>query len=219
VQRGTEAVLQIDELPGVVIHGQVTRFSPSIRNQDRTMRVEVDLYNDSPQRYGRFRARAAATWLAGLGASTPLASALLGVGSDEVWSRDQRSRTDPFPLLPKVAGVGEAPRLLPGMSGYMRLNLRQFQNAYLLPSSAVFTRGGKPYILEVDREGVTRLLPVHVQVNDGKLARATVIVQEADPSRGQAEVLRELTGDETVLVSRQAEVGEGQEVRVELEPW
>ena len=90
------------------------------------------------------------------------------------------------------------------MSGYMRLNLQTFHDAYLIPSSAVFTRGGKPYLMEV-KDGGTHLLPVHVQVNDGKLAKVTVIEKEGDPSRGEPEVLRELTGDEVILLNRQTE--------------
>jgi multidrug resistance efflux pump len=219
VTRDTDAVLQIDELPGVVIRGKVTRFSPSIRSRDRTMRVEVDLYNDSAERYGRFESRTVASFLRGLGATTPLESTALAAVSRNYWSRHSRSKTDPFPMMPKLNGTETAPQLLPGMTGYMRLNLQRFKDSHLLPSSAVFTRGGKPYILEVDDEGLTHLLPVRVQVNDGKLAKVSVIVQEAVPAHGEAEVLRELTGEETIILNRQAEIGEGQEVRVSLEEW
>jgi multidrug resistance efflux pump len=214
----TEAVIQIDELPGVEIRGKVTRFAPSILNKDRTMRVEVDLYNDGSEKYHRFVARAVGSRLAGLAADSPLGLSALLAGGRDVWNRETKSDRDPLPTFPVVSGRQTAPQLIPGMSGYMRLNLHHFSNAYLLPSSAVFTRGGKPYLLQVE-EGVTHLLPVHVQYDDGKLAKVAVIEQEAMPSHGQPEVLRELTGHEVILLNRQEEVGEGQSVQVTLDNW
>jgi hypothetical protein len=104
------------------------------------------------------------------------------------------------------------------MSGYMRLELNQFANAYLVPSSAIFSRGGKPYLLEV-KDGISKLLPVRVQVNDGTLAKVSVIVRMKDVRGGDQEVLQELGGDEEIIASRQAEVGEGQTVQATLESW
>jgi multidrug resistance efflux pump len=226
VTKGTEAVIRIDELPGVTIRGKVTRASSSILNKDRTLRVEVDLFNGSPQRYGRLAARCANAWLAPLGAADPLQAATLSLASREAWSRDCRSLSDPFPMLPEVSGHGDEPvRLLPGMSGYMRLNLREFRDVSLIPASAVYSYGGKPYILvaEPDREekdvGVTRQLPVRVQVTDGKVSKVVVIVQEGDPLHGKPEKQRELSPDETVILSRQVEVGAGRKVRVTLQDW
>ena len=59
VNRDTDAVIQMNSLPGVEIHAKVTRFSPSLLNpeNDRTMRVEVDLYNGTIEQYKRFLAR------------------------------------------------------------------------------------------------------------------------------------------------------------------
>jgi multidrug resistance efflux pump len=214
----TEAVIQIDELPGVVIRGRVTRFSPSIENQDRTMRVEVDLYNDTPEKYGQFVAHAMASRLAPLAGDSPLGLATLLAGGRDVWNLDVKSDLNPLPALPVVTGKTTTARLLPGMSGYMRLNLQSFKNATLIPSSAVFTRGGKPYLLEV-KDGVTRLVPVHVQVTDGKLAKVSVVVDEGSPIRGQPAVLRDLTGEEVLILNRQEEVGEGHTVKVTMKDW
>ncbi len=214
----TEAVLQIDELPGVEIRGKVTRFSPAIQNQDRTMRVEVDLYNDEPQKYGPFVARALGSRLAGLAGDSALGVSALLVGGRDVWNHELKSDRDPLPTLPLVGGRHTTPRLIPGMSGYMRLNLQHFSDAYLIPSSAVFTRGGKPYLMAV-KDGATELVPVHVQYNDGKVAKVAVIEQEAVPTHGQDEVLAELTGDEVIILNRQSELSEGEAVKVTLEKW
>jgi multidrug resistance efflux pump len=224
VSLDTEAVVEIDELRGIEIRGKVTRYSPSIQNKDRTMQVEVDLYNDGAEKYGQFVARAMASRLSVLGTDSPLGLAAMLVGRRSVASPDARSEENALPILPIVrredgrGGTLTGQRLLPGMSGYMRLNLHHFSNAFLLPSSAVFTRGGKPYLLAVE-DGATRLLPVHVEYDDGKLTKVAVIAQEAVPSHGQPEVLRELTGEEVIILSRQEEIGEGHPVHVTLENW
>jgi hypothetical protein len=224
VSLDTEAVIEIDELHGLEIRGKVTRFSPSIQNKDRTMQVEVDLYNGPPEKYGAFVARAMGSRLAALGTDSPLGLAAVLSARRAVASPDARSDENALPILPVAqrkdgrGGSLGAQRLMPGMSGYMRLNLHHFSNAYLLPSSAVFTRGGEPYLLAVEN-GVTRLLPVHVEYDDGKLAEVAVIAQEAVPSHGQPEVLRWLTGDEVIILSRQEEIGEGRPVHVTLEQW
>jgi multidrug resistance efflux pump len=217
VTRDTEAILRFDELPGVKMRGRVTRFSPSISNKDRTMRVEVDLWNDTPENYKKFTAKCLDTWLSPLAATAPLNLGPLLAVSDEIWSKESKDRADPFPVLPAVMERSDVPlKLIPGMSGFMRLSLRQFHGAYLLPSCAVFNQGGKPYILEV-RNGYSHLVPVRVQISDGKLAKVDIIVREADPQHDQVEVRRPLTGKETVILSGQVEIGDGQPVEVSFE--
>jgi multidrug resistance efflux pump len=218
VTRDTEAVIQIDELPDVVIRGKVTRFSPWIQNQDRTMRVEVDLYNDTPARYQRFQARALAARAAGMAADSPLSAATFLSASRAVNNFDRKSERDPLPQPPVVKGRETAPKLISGMTGYMRLNLESFDNAFLVPSSVVFTRGGKPYIMEV-KNGATHLLPVRVQLNDGRLAKVKVITKEASPINDQPEESVDLTGDEVLLLNRQSEVADGQLVKVTMQSW
>src|SRR5260370_7609830 len=137
--------------------------------------------------------------------------------SNRAWRKNGKDRGDPFPVLPVVSGDTDGPvTLLPGMSGNMRLNLRQFKNSYMLPSSAVFSRGGKPYILEV-RDGKSHMVPVRSLVSDGRWAKVAIIVQDADPVRGKPEVLKPLTGDETIILNRQVEIGHAHPVDVTLE--
>ena len=56
VDSKTEAIIEMSELPGVQIHTRITRFSPSLQtpSSDRTMRIEVDLYNRGPKPYREF---------------------------------------------------------------------------------------------------------------------------------------------------------------------
>src|SRR5262249_50796193 len=52
----TEAIIEMTELPGVLIQAQVSRYSPSLNthSHDRTMRVEVDLFNRGPNTWKAF---------------------------------------------------------------------------------------------------------------------------------------------------------------------
>ncbi|HEY1380001.1 MAG TPA: efflux RND transporter periplasmic adaptor subunit [Gemmataceae bacterium] len=219
VTRDTRVLVHLDELPGVTLEGRVTRFAPSVLNQDRTMQVEVDLFNGGPRGYGRFLGEYFACQLAAAGGAGPLgAAALAAAGRDQLNAR-LKSMTDPLPLPPVARGApAETPRLLPGMSGQMTVQLQKFANAYLLPSSTVFTRGGKPYILVV-KDGTIHSLPVRVQVNDGRVAKVTVVARQANARTGETELLRELTAEDEVVASRQSEFGENQPVRAVAEDW
>lgn len=213
VTQNTEALIQIDSLPGRLITGRVTRFSPSVRDKDRTMRVEVDLYNGTQQEYDRYVMGGITSCLTPLAGTAPVESAIFGVASQDAWGLNTKGSADPFPLLAQNLGKeGSEQRLLPGMSGYMRLLLKKFPNAYVVPTSVIFNVGGKAYI-EVVRDGTAHRVPVRVQTSDGKLAKIAVIVNEASPQMGVQEMLQDLTGNEEIIISHQTELAEGQAVQ------
>jgi hypothetical protein len=89
----------------------------------------------------------------------------------------------------------------------VRLDLENFGDAFLLPSGAVYGRAGQSYILVVE-DGVTRQIPVTVQMNDGALVKAAAVI----PAAGGRQTTRELTGNEVIVATRQLEVGEGARV-------
>jgi multidrug resistance efflux pump len=185
----TDVVIELSELAGVQIKAHISRTSHSLQtpSSDRTMRVEVDIYNRDPKTYPAFVQRQKA--------------------SDYADLKDGK-----LPVLPKVEGSEEAglkKELIPGMYGTMKLVLRNFKQARLLPSSAVFSKGGKPHIFIV-RDRVAHLVPVEVAVDDGILAKVTLL------EKGQR---RELRGDEQVVQSRQTELSEGQRVSPSLVKW
>jgi multidrug resistance efflux pump len=215
ITKDTEVWILLDELPGVSIRGKVTRYSPSIQTKDRNMKVEVDLYNGTREEFDRFVATEYADLVAPFAAQTALGAVNLLAASRNVVGEHRKGRADRLPLFPQVVGAraGEV-RLLPGMSGRMRFALQRFHDCYLVPRSAVISPGGKDYIMEV-RDGVTVLVPVKVQVSDGKLVKLAVITRES----GGQEVLRELTGDEVILLNRQLEIGAGKPVSVTIEKW
>jgi multidrug resistance efflux pump len=193
VSRNTEAVIQMDALPGVVIRGKVTRFAPSLDNpeHDRTMRVEVDLYNGSAEEYKEFVAKEKAGGYAGL-----------------------KSKT--LPVLPKVEAKDAASRslrLLPGQYGKMRLVLRKFEKAWLLPRTAVVSQGGTSYVFVV-KNGLALKVPVEIQADNGEEIKVALI----ETSLGQ-DVRRDLTGDEEIIVSNQGELSNGQSVKTTRVAW
>lgn len=186
----TPAVVQIDDLPGLTIPAVVTRFAPSVQNADRTMRVEVDLFNGDDAEYQRLSAG--------------------GV-------RDAKAAADPVPVRAFPTGHAGG-RLIPGMTGTMRLSVGGYGRSFVLPSTAVYTRSGTNYLLLAEN-GKTRQVPVRIQVNDGKTVRVAVVVKQPTPDGGTREVLTELTGDEQVVAARQLEIGDGANVTVAKSEW
>jgi multidrug resistance efflux pump len=190
IEPGTEVQIEMTELPGMKLLAKVTRTSGSLQTptNDRTLRVEVDLYNRDEESYRKAK---------------------------EEWDRTGRAalKSGTEPSLPKEKGKDVQRRaLLPGMYGTMRLVLQKFAHTYLLPSEAVFTKGGTPYIFIVHGE-VANLVPVEVQVDDGVKAKVVVI----DP--GSQGGRRDLTGDEEIVLSKQGELSDGQPVKPSLVPW
>jgi multidrug efflux pump subunit AcrA (membrane-fusion protein) len=193
LKRDTEASVEMGALPGWRIRGKITRFSPSLQTpeHDRTMRVEMDLFNGSAEEFKKLAEQATANKNAGL-----------------------KGRVLPtFPTVNGQASAGLDGRLLPGMFGAMRLTLRKFNNARLIPSTALVSQGGR-YFLYLVKDGKAVRVPVDVQVDDGRLAKV-VLVETA----GGQEVRRDLTGEETVVVSNQGELSDGQAVKAVASEW
>jgi multidrug efflux pump subunit AcrA (membrane-fusion protein) len=216
VSVNTEAILQLDELPGILLHGKVTRYSPSIDLKDRTMLVEVDLFNGTEAEYERFVSEGVAAFLAPFGPQAPGPAMVSAAAGLQGWSRNRKGIDDPLPVVPRISGQthGDQPqRLLPGMSGQMRLLLRRLSDVYLLPSSAVFSRGGKQYIAQVV-DAKVHLLPVRVQIDDGSWVKVAVITSKKGDL---AEELSDLTGNEEIVTGGQGELEEGQAVNASLD--
>jgi len=101
----------------------------------------------------------------------------------------------------------ETLNLLPGMYGNMRLILRSFKDAYLLPSSALISEGGRSFVFLVKDGRVVRV-PVELQADDGKMVKL-VLMEKA----GNDLIKKELTGSEEVVNSNQGELTSGQRVK------
>ena len=182
VTKDTEAILELDSLPGLKIHGRVTRFPRSqvTAAHDRTMRVEVDLWNGTADEFKRFCAN-----------------------PDNL--RDLKD--GPLPILPEVSGNDPLKHhrvIMPGMYGRMTLVLKSFGKTYLIPSQAVFRHGGRAYVYVVE-DGKAHMIPVQLQLDDGNLAKVVRLGENG-------EVIGDLKGSEEVIISNQEELTEGQPV-------
>jgi multidrug resistance efflux pump len=193
ISRQTEVEIEMTEMPNLKIKGRVSRFSPSLitASSDRTMLVEVDLWNSNPDQYDPFVKAAKARGLEGL-------------------------RGKVLPVLPKLTGpkgpVHEA-HLIPGMYGTMKLLLQSFPNSHLIPTGAIFSQGGKPYVLLV-KDNVVHEYPVEVQVEDGLLAKVTLV----ETVNGE-DVRRDLHDDDVIVLSNQGQLSDGERVKPTLTDW
>jgi hypothetical protein len=193
VTTDTKAYIQMDLLPGLVIEGKVTRYSHNLKNpeHDRTMRVEVDLYNGT-----------AAEWRAFLAHEK-------GLGNG-----DLKSKT--LPVFPKVDGKEVADRplhLMPGEYGRMRLVVGNFQDAFLLPRNAVVSEGGTSYVYLV-KDGRVVKTPVTVRADNGEEVKVALLEKV-----GGMVVKRDLAGTEEVVNSNQGELSNGQAVKTTPVDW
>ncbi len=197
----TEAIFETPSLPGVKIHGKVTRYPTSLVNpeKDRTMLVEIDLWNKSKEKFNR----------------------IMNSKKDSEEFRNNLKTGLPgvkdgnLPIVPQIEGAptgGQQLRLMPGMFGQVTLVLRKFEDAYMLPSASIVITGGNQYVYVV-QGGKAHLQPVKMQVDDGKLVKVELLDDNGD-------VLGDLTGKEEVIVSNQGELSEGQAVKpVLVEDW
>jgi HlyD family secretion protein len=191
VSADTPAEVRVDGLPGVTIGATVTRFAPSVQNADRTMRVEVDLFNGEDADYQRMTAAGKVS--------------------------NPKGATDPLPARAFASGH-TAGRLIPGTTGTMRLRVGGYGKSFVLPSTAVYSRSGTSYVLLVE-DGKTKQVPVRVQVNDGKTVRVAMVLKQPIVDGTTREVLTELTGAEQVVAARQLELGDGTSVSVAPGEW
>ncbi len=195
VGANTPAEVRVDNIPGVTIAARVTRFAPTVHNSDRTMRVEVDLFNGSEKEFER------------------LLQDMKSPGPD----RPMKGPNDPIPVR-AFTNPSDPRRLVTGMTGTMKLTVGGFGQSFVLPSTAVFSRSGTNYIMVVE-DDKTRQLPVKVQLTDGKTVRIALMTYRKDADGTTRDMLTELTGNEVVLISRQLEIGEGASVRTGLSDW
>lgn len=193
IANGMPALVRIDDLPGVSIPAKVTRFAPTLQNADRTLRVEVDLFNGDEADYARLTQAGTNRFTKGFADSIPI----------RAFPESKQSNTR---------------RLIPGMTGSVKLTIGSFGDAFVLPSTALYSKSGVSFILVV-QDGITKELPVRVQINDGKTVLVAILENQKQSNGIQSEVSSELTGDEQVVIARQLEIGAGTPVQLGLTDW
>ena len=193
ITNGMPALVRIDDLPGVSIPAKVTRFAPTLQNADRTLRVEVDLFNGDEADYARLTQAGTNRFTKGFADSIPI----------RAFPESKQSNTR---------------RLIPGMTGSVKLTIGSFGDAFVLPSTALYSKSGVSFILVV-QDGITKELPVRVQINDGKTVLVAILENQKQSNGIQSEVSSELTGDEQVVIARQLEIGARTPVQLGLTDW
>lgn len=152
VTKETMAELRVDAIPGRALRCKLSRTAPSLNPADRSLRIEVDLFNGTAEEFKAFTAK------------TMLNN-----------QADLKSRK--MPIFPEGLGSTDSARLIPGMFGRLKLLLKQFQNTPLIPSQAIVRLGGVPYIYLVEG-GRAKRTKVNVVLDDGNLARVLVLQAE-----------------------------------------
>lgn len=195
IRPGTPAVINISDLAGIAVSTKVTRFSPSIQNSDRTMRVEVDVFNGNRDEFHSlerlFRESGSRQLLKGTDAALP------------------------EPAFQDDAEEGR--RLLPGMNGSMKLSVGGGET-YVVPSTAVYSRSGTKYLLLVE-DGHAKQVPVQIHLNDGRKTQLSLVAKSTGKAGPEIEQLMELKGDELIVIANQLQVADGAEVRTAVAEW
>lgn len=208
VNPDTPVTITIDELPNVVINSKVTRYSPLIQNADRTVRVEVDVFNGTEKEYPKLFLGVMASSINEILPFDPLSKAALMIQSE--LEKQALTKGDAEPIAEPVFRQDQVYRpLMPGMIITMRLTLQSNMGNFVVPSSAIYSRSGKPFILLVEN-GVTKEYPVVVQLNDGRHAKIMVTTRDKQTQRLYN---RELTEYDEIVLSRQMEIGDNRPVK------
>jgi hypothetical protein len=144
LSKDTIAEVSMDALPGRIFRSRLTRIAPRLNAGDRTLSVELDLFNGTADEYVKFQAQA-----------------------ESNGRSDLKSRT--LPYFPEGLAAGQAAGLLPGMYGKMKLTMLQPQSGLLVPSSAIVRDGGMTYLFK-NENGIARRKPIVIQMEAGTTA-------------------------------------------------
>lgn len=170
IGKDTEAEIYLKALPGGgPLRAHLSRLAPSLAASDRTLSVEVDLYNRTAREYRDFMAL-----------------------SEKSQHADLKGREPP--QFPEGLAEGQSARLIPGSYVKMRLTLRRLADIPLLPAAAIVRSGGVSHVYRVEN-GVVRKTRVAIDLEDGTLARVQWLVRQA----GVEQRLSPLETDEVVI--------------------
>jgi hypothetical protein len=138
-----EATVEFGKLPGVNVRGTVTRYSRYVDPADRTMRVEVDVYNGTPEEYRAMLARCAveATILPQVPLD-PFAAAVATRMGSYLARGDTKGWQEGRALDPERRPDARYTPIVPGTAATMRLNLDRFTDARCCPSGRSTARSG-----------------------------------------------------------------------------
>ena len=126
------------------IETRLTRISPLVRASDRTLQVQVELFNENRQDYDELLAEEKANDFAVFKSRKP-------------------------PEFPRNFSETQSAGLVPGMLCEMQLTLQQFAQIPVIPSSSLVRRSGKTHVYQIIDDQLVEV-PVKLQLDDGTTA-------------------------------------------------
>ncbi|MFM7319005.1 MAG: efflux RND transporter periplasmic adaptor subunit [bacterium] len=148
IDQNTSAEIRMDPLPGQVLKSKITRIAPSLSMGDRTLTVQVDLFNGTAADYEKLKSK-----------------------FEKNGGADLKSRR--LPEYPKGASTRKSAGLIPGMYGKMKLEFNSPADRLYLPASAIQRMGGVEYLYRVEN-GLARKLIVKTVFDNGTFVSVTL---------------------------------------------
>jgi len=152
VNKNTVVELIFDGLPSGKIISTISRIAPSINVADRTIKVEVDIYNRTKTEFDN----------------------LILLEKKNAF-QDFKGREQP--IFPEGLSPNEQANLMPGNYGRMRVSAKPGEDVMLIPASAIFRLGGISYVYKIEN-GLAIKKKIKIVVDDGNLVQATYLVKE-----------------------------------------
>ena len=145
VNLNTIAEIRMDPLPGQVVKAKLSRIAPSLSVGDRTLTVQVDLFNRSSGDYEKLKSQ-----------------------FEKNGGSDLKSRR--LPEFPHGLTSRDNAGLIPGMYGKMKLILNLPVEWLYIPVNAIHRLGGVEYIYRVDN-GLAHKTSIKTIFDNGTYAR------------------------------------------------
>ncbi len=155
ISKETIAEIRMDPLPGQVFKSKISRMAPSLASSDRTLLVQVDLFNRTKSEFELLKKQFSQT------------------GGAELKSRM-------LPEFPEINGSKSSASLIPGMYGKMKLLFESAKSQLLIPASAIVRRGGVDFIYMVEG-GKARIQPVKIQFDNARFVSVILKNQAGEP--------------------------------------
>lgn len=169
----------------------ISRITPSLQAGDRTIGVEMDVFNLGENEYAE----------------------LLSRNASKVNNEFKGGVIPQFPETFK--GTQGSISLMPGTYGLVRFDLKSADGGLTLPASCIIMKGGVANVMKVD-SGRVVMRPVAILQDDGVYVSASWV--DKDPQSGMRITLAMRTEDEVVL-SNQGELEEGQLITAVPTDW
>jgi len=169
----------------------ISRITPSLQAGDRTIGVEMDVFNEGEKEYAELLSRNASTV-------------------------NNEFKGGVIPQFPDtLKGTPGSISLMPGTYGLVRFDLKSADGGLTLPASCIVMKGGVANVMKVD-SGRVVMRPVAILQDDGVYVSASWV--DKDPQSGMRITL-EMSAEDEVVLNNQGELEEGQLITAVPTDW